>query len=230
MKKKIVYLISSIMTFTLLICLITTSCQKSNDDSNITTGTVSDIDGNEYKTIKIGSQWWMAENLKVSKFRNGDSIPDVTDSSFWNSNNNAAYCWYNNDISNKKLFGALYNWNVVKDHRNVAPEGWHIPTTSEWNVLINFLGGDSIAGLSLKSTNGWFNNGNGNNNSGFNSFSSGFRDYAGIFLNVGASFWTTTTLESGRNYCRILYPQGNDIILGIAYDKEGLSIRCIKDN
>lgn len=115
-----------------------------------TNGTVTDIDGNVYKTVKIGNQVWMAENLETTRFRNGNSISNVTDS--WEYLYNSAYTWYNYDKNYQTRFGAYYNFYAVTDTRGLCPSGWHVPTKSEWESLANFLGGADIAGGKLKET------------------------------------------------------------------------------
>jgi uncharacterized protein (TIGR02145 family) len=111
------------------------------DEQQVTvSNTVIDIDGNTYQAIKIGDQWWMAENLKVTHYRNGDPIPNVTDSTEWSNLATEAYCVYENDESIAETYGYLYNWYVVNDSRNIAPEGWHVPTDEEWKELEMFLG------------------------------------------------------------------------------------------
>ncbi len=107
--------------------------------------TVTDIDGNVYRTVKIGTQVWMAENLKTTKYRNGDPIANVTNGASWKALTTGAYCWYNNDAENKVTYGGLYNWFVVADSRKIAPTGWHVPTDAEWTVLTDFLGGLKVA-------------------------------------------------------------------------------------
>lgn len=99
--------------------------------NDTTTGTVTDIDGNVYQTIKIGNQWWMAKNLKVTHYRNGEAIPNITNDSEWINLSTGAYCAYNNDNGNIATYGLLYNWYTVVDSRNIAPSGWHVPTDDE---------------------------------------------------------------------------------------------------
>jgi len=108
------------------------------DENDITT--VTDIDGNVYKTVKIGDQWWMAENLKVRHYRNGDPIPHEINNVEWIMLTTGAYCYYDNDSSHAADYGALYNWYTVSDFRNIAPEGWHVPTDEEWKELEMALG------------------------------------------------------------------------------------------
>lgn len=151
-----------------------------NDNGGYETGTVTDIDGNVYQTIKIGNQWWMAENLKVTHYRNGNAIPNVTSYFSWRDLSSGAYCAYNNDNGNADAYGMIYNWYwyAVDDSRNIAPIGWHVPTDEEWKELEMYLGlsqteADDTGyrgtdeGDKLKATTGWYNNGNGTNESGF---------------------------------------------------------------
>jgi len=113
---------------------------------------VVDIDGNFYHAVAIGTQVWMAENLRTTKYRDGSPIPNVTDSSVWILTTEGAYCNYNNDTTHSNTYGRLYNWYAVIDTRNIAPEGWHVPTQDEWNTLVQFLGGGAVAGGKLKET------------------------------------------------------------------------------
>jgi len=100
-----------------------------------------DFDGNLYKTISIGNQLWMAENLKTTHYIDGTAIPDITGDTAWNIHPTGAFCIYNNSIENKTTYGLLYNWYAVFDKRELAPDGWHIPSDREWLTLIDFLGG-----------------------------------------------------------------------------------------
>jgi uncharacterized protein (TIGR02145 family) len=118
---------------------------------NLTYGAVNDIDGNTYKTIVIGTQTWMAENLKTTKYRNGDTIPTNLTNAAWSDATTGAYAIYNNDAANNTIYGKLYNWYAVTDSRNICPVGWHVPSDSEWTTLVNYLGGALVAGGKLKS-------------------------------------------------------------------------------
>jgi len=114
---------------------------------------ITDIDNNHYRIVQIGIQVWMAENLRVTHYRNNQSIPNITDNSAWNGLTSGAYCWYNNDPTGyKSLFGALYNWYAVSDSRDLSPAGWHIPSDAEWTTLTTYLGGESVSGGKMKST------------------------------------------------------------------------------
>ncbi len=141
---------SAILVLSLCLIIITVSCKK-DKTKTLETGTVTDIDGNIYKTVKIGNHWWMAENLKVSRYRNGDSILYVSetnyhlDSATWNHLDSGAYCIIDNSNQTSqnyrgKMFGFLYNWYAVNDTRNIAPVGWHVPGDAEWIELEEYLG------------------------------------------------------------------------------------------
>jgi len=136
------------------------SCKKKDDNNNPTTtaGKVTDIDGNVYDTVKIGTQIWIIENLKTTKYNDGTSIPMVTDSAAWINLTTPGYCWHKNtSASYKNTYGALYNWYAVNTGK-LAPKGWHVPSDAEWTTLITYLGGDSIAGGKMKETgmSHWF--------------------------------------------------------------------------
>jgi len=221
--------------------------------------TVTDIDGNVYHTITIGTQVWMLENLKTTKYRNGDPIPYVTGNTQWSNLTGGAYCWYNNNLSNKNKFGALYNWYAVNDNRNIAPIGWHVPTLAEFNILVEYLGGASLAGGKLKTT-GTIEGGDGlwaspnsgaTNESGFTGLPGGHRTGGGgfEFTNPGlfGNWWSTTEFDytdpraANRAWMMGLYTELSGLYLGpggsyhaLIYDgygniRYGMSVRCIKD-
>ncbi len=148
-------------------------------------GTFKDTrDGHEYKWVKIGDQIWMADNLNAKTFINGDLIPEIKDIKDWRKSGFAgepALCDFANDPTNGDKFGKLYNWHTVNDSRGLAPTGWHIPSEAEWSELITFLGGEKFAGGKLKSKEGWYENGNGDNESGFSGVAGGYRTAMGKF-------------------------------------------------
>jgi len=194
-------------------------------------GTVTDIDGNIYFTIKIGAQVWMADNLKVIHYRNGEAIPNnIT----WSTSTTGAYCNYNNDAKNAAIYGCLYNWYAVNDSCKIAPEGWHVPTYAEWQTLIDYLGGDAIAGGKMKETGTtYWNSPNtgATNESGFSALPSGWRYDDGDFSSIGSytHFWSSTENSKSGAWALSLryddskvYPNGNR--------KYGcFSVRCVKD-
>lgn len=197
--------------------------------------TVTDIDGNLYHTVVIGTQTWMVENLKTTKLNDGINILNVTDNASWHGiYKTPAYCWYNNDISYKNTYGALYNWHVVNTGK-LAPKGWHIPSEPELNKLINYLGGEEYAARKLKEigTSHWKQLANdvATNESGFTGLPGGERDgMDGTFKSVGSFgfYWSTSEKSLYSPYCLDLAYMGSVGVYG-AYHDDGLSVRCLKD-
>lgn len=197
-------------------------------------GTVTDIDGNVYITAKIGDQTWMLQNLKVTHYRNGDPIPNVTDNGAWAGLSTGAYCEYDNDINNVAVYGRLYNWYAVDDGRNIAPEGWHVPTDAEWQTLVDYLGGDAVAGGKLKETGTthWNDPNTGaTNESGFTALPGGTRYRSGSFLDMGryAYFWSSTEIYSLNAWYRSLYYNYSQVYRYGMVKHYGFSVRCVKD-
>jgi uncharacterized protein (TIGR02145 family) len=190
-------------------------------------------DGNFYHTIIIGRQEWMAENLNVSTFRNGDPIPQAKTNAEWFEAGEAkqpAWCYYENSSSNGNKFGKLYNWYAVNDARGLAPSGWKVPTDQEWTQLLNAIG--SNQGKKLKSKSGWFENGHGTDAYGFVALPGGCRSSNGTFnsLGGGAFWWSASEDYAGDAWCRYLY-YGNNGSVGRNSDSEkyGFSVRCLRD-
>lgn len=213
--------------------------------TNVFDGTVTDIDGNIYLCVKIGNQWWMAENLKVTHYRNGDAIPQVMDNGTWTSTTGGAYCAYNNDNGNVATYGLLYNWYAAADSRNIAPAGWHVPKDGEWKELEMYLGmslseADAIGwrgtdeGGKLKEagTTHWSSPSTGaTNSSGFTALPSGYRSN-GIFYDIGegAGYWTSTPYSNSWTYYRHLSYISSQVHRGYGGVKQdGNSIRCVRD-
>ena len=195
---------------------------------------ITDIDGNTYSIVSIGKQTWMKENLNVSRFRNGDIIPEVNSSEEWikaGEMKQPAWCYYENIAENGKKYGKLYNWYAVYDARGLAPEGWYIPSDKEWSTLINFLGGKEYAGNKLKSKKGWLKNGNGTNESGFNGLPSGYRDFNGGYELVGASgsWWSSTEYPTSSAWFRYLDFMSENASRLICLKSYGFSVRCLRD-
>ncbi len=201
---------------------------------NLTYGSVTDIDGNTYKTIQIGNQTWMAENLKVTKYRDGTVIPNVTDNDSWKVLSSGAYCWYNNDAAtNKNIYGALYNWYAVTDTRNLCPAGWRVPSETEWTTLTTFLGGENVAGGKLKetgTTHWWIPNSGATNETGFTALPGGENVY-GQFNNNGEYGYLWSVTEAGwQNAWFLNLYRAESYVAGGQFGKEdGMSVRCIKD-
>ncbi len=198
------------------------------------TGTVADIDGNTYQTVKIGDQWWMAENLKVTHCRNGDAIPNVTDNRGWGNYAIGAYCNYDNYASNVATYGRLYNWDAVTDSRQIAPEGWHMPSDEEWQTLVDYLGGSSIAGGKMKETgtSHWISpNSGATNESGFSASPGGYRSNYGNYYYMGtyAYFWSSTKSYGTIALTWILHYDYSGVERS-GFDKHwGFSVRCVRD-
>lgn len=200
---------------------------------------MTDQDGNIYKTVTVGTQTWMAENLKTTKYRNGDPIQNVADSAQWRGLTTGAYCYYDNDNRYVVAYGCLYNWYAVNDSRNLAPSGWHIPTDTEWATLNNSLGGKDVAANKLKET-GTTHWGEGNistNESGFTALPGGHRINYVIFgsptptkywdLGMYGLWWTSTEYTSKYFYDHFI---ANDVSEREASPKYcGLSVKCVKD-
>ena len=198
------------------------------------TGTVTDIDGNVYNTVTIGTQIWMVENLKVTKYNNGTAIPLITDGAAWTSLTTPGYCWYNNDYTTYgSVYGALYNWHTVNTG-NLCPIGWHVPTDAEWTTLTDYLGGLSIAGGKLKETgtSHWaIPNTGATNESGFTALPGGWRGYDGSFHDITyTGYWWSSTQNGSSAWERELY-QGNATVSRNGSNSKfvGFSVRCIKD-
>ncbi len=207
----------------------TVSHQVVVSNAPFTDSTVTDIDGNVYKIVKIGDQYWMAENLKVTHYRNGDAIPHVINNNDWENTTSGAYCAYGNTDSFISTYGLLYNWYAVNDSRNIAPEGWHIPSEAEWNTLISTLGGYDLAGGKMKEagTLHWDSPNTGaTNESGFTALPGGRRWRSGSFqsLNIIAVFW-----QKDYEFSWDLYYQNDNIGGTSRFKTEGISIRCVKD-
>ena len=198
----------------------------------------------QYESVRIGNQEWMTRNLDVDRFRNGDLIPHVESDEEWKKageNGQPAWCYYYNDPENGKKYGKLYNWYSVNDSRELAPEGYHVPTDEEWTILEKFLGGKDIAGHKLQSVEGWLEcvdedgkirNGNGDNSSGFCGLPCGLRWRYGTFCYIRNKgyFWSVTEND------HYLLPWGRTLSLQSGYISRsvnnksvGYSVRCLKD-
>jgi uncharacterized protein (TIGR02145 family) len=207
--------------------------------------TITDIDGNTYFTIEVGDQCWMAQNLKVTHYSNGDPIPEVTDNGEWAGLSTGACCAYVNDESNATVYGRLYNWDAVIDARNIAPEGWHVPTDEEWKQMemylgmsqadadaLNWRGTDEGGKLKEFGIAHWDSPNTGaTNESGFTALPAGYRSAYGGYNDMGsdARFWSTTPYSSDGGYYRWLEcTNSQSYRMGILQGC-GLSVRCVKD-
>jgi uncharacterized protein (TIGR02145 family) len=177
---------------------------------------------------------WAATNLDVSNFRNGELIPETTTPEEWEEaavNHTPAWCYYDNDPANNAKYGKLYNWYAVIDLRGLAPEGFHIPTDTEWTQYITSLGGKDLAGKKMKSAHGWNDRCHGDNSSGFTGMPGGFRAYNGKFLNSCdfGYWWSATEYNSFSAWYRILYCSYNFVYRDFYFKGYGMSVRCLMD-
>jgi len=205
----------------------------------------ADYDGNVYNTVTIGNQIWMAENLKVTNYSDGTSIPLVTDNTAWgnlgNNNTDKAYCYYNNSDANRDTYGALYTYAAATNGDNdgvtqgVCPTGWHLPGDAEWTELVNYVSSDGHSGTegtALKSTSGWNSGGNGTDDYGFSALPGGYRSSSdGSFSNVGDGgyWWSATEFSATSAWYRSLYYDHSDVYRGGSGKSIGFSVRCLRD-
>jgi uncharacterized protein (TIGR02145 family) len=195
---------------------------------------ITDIDSNTYKVVKIGTQVWMAENLKTTRYNDGSAIPLVTDNTEWSNLTTPGYSWYNNDSATyARTYGALYNWYTVETG-NLCPTGWHVPSDAEWTTLTDYLGGEAIAGGKLKETGTahWDSPNTGaTDETGFTAFPGGNRTKNGPFSNLGAYnfLWSATTSNTSSAWIRSLFHLSEDMARYGGVKISGLSVRCIKN-
>lgn len=193
----------------------------------------SDKTSEKISEVKIGEQIWMSGNLSVEHFRNGDPIPQAKSKKQWRKagkEGKPAWCYYGLDPYIGEKYGKLYNWYAINDPRGLAPKGWRIPSSDDWNTLVEFLGGKSPAGIALKAKSDWKGK-IGSNSSGFGGAPGGFRNAEGIFTFLGdyGKWWTISTDDPSNAWCQYLY-KGYDMCMKYYLNKAyGLSVRCIKD-
>ena len=201
-------------------------------------GSCVDIDGNSYETIQIGEQEWMAENLKVTHYNNGDAIPTGYSNSEWvdlDETETGAYAIYDDDPANAEIYGNLYNWYTVDDDRGVCPEGWHVPSDDEYTVLTDYLGGTSVAGGKMKEAGleHWNSPNTGaTNESGFTGLPAGYRNGGnGDYYSMGdyGYFWSSTEGNSNSAWYRKLDYDDSEVNRFSNDERSGFSLRCLRD-
>lgn len=195
-----------------------------------------DLDLKIAKNVVIGKQVWMTANLNVDHYRNGDPIPEVHDPKEWTGLHTGAWCYYNNDPANGAAYGKLYNWYAVNDQRGLAPEGWHVPSDTEWEALVQCLGGSAVAGGKMKErrTTHWNSPNTGaTNESGFSALPGGDRyNFNGNYSDMGdyANFWSSTESSNNFAWSRLLIYGFSGVGRANRSSKRlGFSVRCIKD-
>ncbi len=209
---------------------------NASEEINSIPKTVSDIEGNIYKTIKIGTQVWTAENLKVTKYNDGTKISLVTDQLIWDKLTTEGYCWYNNDENTyKNTYGALYNAYTVNTGK-LCPTGWHVPNDAEWTTLTTYLGGEEIAGGKMKEsgTAKWKTpNKDATNETNFSAIPGGYRLTKSVkYSNIGqlSSWWSSTEVDTYYQNGRFVNYSGCYVVKTNDKKIYGLSVRCIKNN
>ena len=228
-----------------LFLIFITSCKKEKTIPALETASVNDIDGNVYKTVKIGNQWWMAENLRVTKYRDGNFIRKLqSDTTLWKHDTIGAYCIYDDNITAP---GLLYNFYSISNSENIAPIGWHVPSDDEWKLLEEHLGmtitdanNTSWRGthegekLKIQSTQGWTTFGDiwSTNESGFTALAGGCRLFNGIWGDPGlfaTGFWWSSTNHFNDVWYRYLDYKNANVFRYYGSKNYGFSIRCVKD-
>lgn len=217
-----------------MLAVFSISCKKTQDQIEIPPGSFTDIDGNVYKTVQIGDQIWMAENLRVSHYRNGEPVKYFSGNDTWTNWKTGACCNYNNHPGNDITFGKLYNGAAITDSRNIAPEGWHIPVKEEWEKLIAYLGGSSVAGGKLKAVDNisWIKpNVGASDEFGFNALPGGCCTFFSSFdQEYYAGFWWTSTYSKEEFLTGFaIFSDSERISSGNWYYRYGLSVRCVKN-
>lgn len=218
----------------LLGMIAATGCRVDPDRMN----SVQDGDGNIYATRNIGTQKWLASNLRTTRYNDGTAISLVTKSDFWPFQNKPAYCWFNNDAGNALNYGALYNYyttdSAVNGGKNICPVGWHVPTREEWEILIEYVGGINEAGSNLKvqGEGKWWVDFESKDPVMFSAWPAGYRTVSGEFETelMGAVWWTSTQNSAGgATVLTMQYDRDDVIITGNVSKRVGASLRCIEN-
>lgn len=251
-----------LLALALMMVVVIAACKKeesgtSNNNNGSTStcsggpSTVTDVDGNVYNVVTIGNQCWMKENLKTSKYRNGDAIPTGLNNTQWQTTTQGAWAYYNDSSQYNTIYGKLYNWYAVADARGVCPTGWHVPTVSEWNVLVKQLDPQAdttklsgpispIAGGFMKSvgdlqsgTGLWQSPNTGaSDSSGFSGQPGGARDDSGVYSNsfgYNGIWWSSSVPDFNFAGAWGLTTFGSYVNRGSSSHEAGFSVRCLRD-
>lgn len=246
-------IISHIFFTAVVFLLFSSGCKKDEEVTRVLeTGTVTDIEGNVYKTVKIGNQWWMTENLKVKRYRDSTLIQQITSDSIWSQDIAGGYSPYGNynNTDNYLVYGFLYNWYALNNSAGIAPAGWHIPTDEEWKTLERELGmsaseannsgwrgSDEGDQMKIEAPQGWTQYGNvwGTNESGFTARAGSCRLFDGRTGDPGlfaTGFWWSASTYTGTNseaWYRYLDYKNSNIFRSTCSKNYGFSVRCVKD-
>jgi uncharacterized protein (TIGR02145 family) len=220
--------INAMLLMTLLSVFII-SCNKTKDEI-----TIKDKDGNVYTSVTFGTQEWMVQNLKVTKYNDGSEIPNMSDAANWNSTTSGAYTWYdNNPSANKDIYGALYNMKAMQTGK-LCPVGWHVPNMSEWDALTTFWGGEYVAGNALKESglSHWSSqNEAATNSSGFTGLPGGYRYSDGSFIGKGlsGSWWMSNPNSQDVTSDYYLKNASGFVAKNVISRNYGISVRCLKN-
>jgi uncharacterized protein (TIGR02145 family) len=233
-----IWICQIVVIFSVLV--FTNSCKKADEKEKLVTDndtTVADKDGNVYKTVTLGTQIWMAENLKTTRYRNGDKIGTTTPATLdIHLETSPKYQWaYDGNENNVATYGRLYTWYAVTDSRNVCPAGWHIPGKIEWTALTTFLGDESVSGGKLKETGTthWLSpNSGATNESGYSALPGGGRDSYGGFFDIGRNggWWSSDDYNANNGWYFYLYNDYSNTNMPSDSKGNGYSVRCLKDN
>jgi uncharacterized protein (TIGR02145 family) len=215
-----------------------TKIPEINFNPGLTYGSVNDIDGKSYKTIQVGGQVWMAENLRTTRFNDGTAIPLVNSNAAWSNLLSPAYCWFlDTDSLYENIYGAYYSWFAVGTG-NLCPTGWHVPTDAEWQTLVDYLGGNKRAGSKIKETgtNNWtLSNKDATNTSGLTGIPAGMRDAIdGAFSGQGyfGGWWSATETSNnplGAAWSRWIHGDTTEVARSEVFKKDGFNVRCIQN-
>lgn len=209
-----------------------TGCKKESTGNSFVTTTLSDSEGNVYQAVTIGSQIWMAENLRSTKLNDGTLISSVKDNTLWSNLTTPGYSYYGNDsVTYKNSCGALYNWYAVGSGK-LCPTGWHVPSDADWTTLRTSLGVDSLAGGKLKATSLWnAPNKAATNSTGFSAYAFGYRYFNGSYNNFGYSsnWWSSTEKAANLGWYYYLAYNSGSLGKNYALKQYGFYVRCVKD-
>ena len=223
---------SAFIILGIIFMILITSCSGDKSINTIPEKGKSDNGQTDNGTVRIGTQIWMTKNLDVDHYLNGDPIPQVTDPDEWANLTTGAWCYYKNDPAYGAIYGKIYNWYAINDPRGLAPSGYRIPTIEDWDLLINHLSGDKLAGGKLKETGTvhWeIPNLNASNSSGFTALPGGYRSFFGSFGGLGTTcdIWAYDNQGTAKIWDIYVHNDKSYIVRDSVSKNDGLAVRCI---